>query len=80
MDTKTIVIAGSSVAGLGIAIMLYFNRLNKIKTAQRQNLYLEPSKYEQEQKFHQEGLTDYTDGEPKFGGKRKNRTKKSKKK
>jgi hypothetical protein len=45
--------------------MFYFNRLNKIKTSQRQNLYIEPSKYEQE------GLTDYKDGEPKFGGKRK---------
>jgi hypothetical protein len=81
MSTQTIVIAVSTVAGLGLATMLYFNRLNKIKTAQRQNLYLEPSKYEQEQQFHQEGLTDYNDGEPKFGGKRKTKrkTKKNKK-
>jgi hypothetical protein len=80
------VIVGSVIGAGILGGILYFNRINKIKTKQRQNLFLEPSKMEQEQQFRQEGLTDYNDGEPKFGGKRtktrikrKIKTKKTKK-
>jgi len=75
---STGVIVGSVAAGLGVLTLLYFGAINKRKTEQRQKLFLEPSKYEQQQKFYQEGLTDYTDGEPKFGGKRKRKSKKNK--